>query len=288
MSDTMQKELVVIGGGPAGLSAAIYAQRAMLDAVTLEQQSFGGQVLLTSEVDNYPGLPHTGGYSLVEAMRQQAVDLGANLGVADVRSVDLVDGEFLVRAGDQDVTARTVILAAGAVPRHAGFEGEEAYVGRGVSYCATCDGMFFRGREVFVVGGGNSAAEEAIFLTRFASHVTMVVRKDHLRAQGALAAQIEANDKLTVRYMTSITKVAGATGITQVTFRNNADGEEHTEEFEQGVGVFVFVGRVPTSQLVSHLVDLTPEGYVRTDAHMATRTPGLYAAGDVRDTPPAA
>ena len=285
MSETLQKELVIIGGGPAGLSAAIYAQRAMLDAVTLEQQSFGGQVLLTSEVDNYPGLPHTDGYSLVEAMRQQAADLGASLEVADVQAVSYEEGSFLVRTSGKEISARTVVLAAGAVPRHAGFEGEEAYVGRGVSYCATCDGMFFRGREVFVVGGGNSAAEEALFLTRFASHVTMVVRKDHLRAQGALVAQLEANEKVTIRYLTSITKVAGETGITQVTFRHNTDGEEHDETFEQGVGVFVFVGRVPTSQLVSQLVDLTPEGYIQTSANMATRTPGLFAAGDVRNTP---
>lgn len=285
MSEALQKELVIIGGGPAGLSAAIYAQRAMLDAVTLEQQSFGGQVLLTSEVDNYPGLPHTDGYSLVEAMRQQAADLGASLEVADVQEVSHEDDSFLIHTSGKDITTRTVVLAAGAVPRHAGFEGEEAYVGRGVSYCATCDGMFFRGREVFVIGGGNSAAEEALFLTRFASRVTMVVRKDHLRAQGALVAELEANDKVEIRYLTSITKVAGKTGITQITFRNNTDGEEHDETFEQGVGVFVFVGRVPTSQLVSHLVDLTPEGYIQTDANMATRTPGLFAAGDVRNTP---
>lgn len=285
MSETLQKELVIIGGGPAGLSAAIYAKRAMLDAVTLEQQSFGGQVLLTSEVDNYPGLPHTDGYSLVEAMRQQAADLGASLELADVQEVSHEDGSFLIHTSGTDIAARTVVLAAGAVPRHAGFEGEEAYVGRGVSYCATCDGMFFRGREVFVIGGGNSAAEEALFLTRFASRVTMVVRKDHLRAQGALVAELEANDKVEIRYLTSITKVAGKTGITQITFRNNTDGEEHDETFEQGVGVFVFVGRVPTSQLVSHLVDLTPEGYIQTDANMATRTPGLFAAGDVRNTP---
>ena len=280
------KDLVIIGGGPAGLSAAIYAERAMLDAITLEQQAFGGQVLQTSEVDNYPGVPHTDGYTLMEAIRQQAVDLGADLVTSNVHSITRQeDGTFVVETPDCTYDTRAVILAAGAVPRHAGFQNETVFAGRGVSYCATCDGMFFRGREVFVIGGGNSAVEEALFLTRFASHVTLVVRKDHLRAQGVLAKELEESGKTSIRFCTSITKVHGEQGITQITFRDNTDGSETTEAFEQGVGVFVFVGRNPTSELVTDLVDTTPEGYVITDAHMATRTEGLYAAGDVRDTP---
>ncbi len=285
MSKLMHKDLVIIGGGPAGLSASIYAKRALLDAVTLEHQAFGGQVLQTSEVDNYPGVPNTDGFSLVEAMRSQAADLGAVLATADVNNIVASDDGFDVFTSEEDIHARTVILATGATPRLAGFEGEKEYVGRGVSYCATCDGMFFRGREVFVIGGGNSAVEEALFLTRFASHVTLVVRKDHMRAQAVLAREFESNDKTSIRYLTSITGVGGTTGITQITFRNNEDGSVTTETFEQPVGVFVFVGREPESELVADLVDTTPGGFIKTNASMATRTPGLFAAGDVRDTP---
>ena len=281
------KDLVIVGGGPAGLSAAIYAQRAMLDTVTLEQEAVGGQVILTSEVDNYPGLPHTDGFTLVDAMKRQAEDLGAHIVMKNVTSVMRKGGNdgFVVETPSVTYDAKTVILAGGATPRHAGFEGESEYVGKGISYCATCDGMFFRGREVFVVGGGNSAAEEALFLTKFASRVTMVVRKDHLRAQAAVARELEKNDKVAIRYLTSIVSVSGQNAITRIVFRNNADGTEYTDEFDTGVGVFVFVGRVPASELVRDMVDLTPAGYVVADERMQTKTPGLYVAGDVRDKP---
>ena len=285
MSNNTTKDLVIIGGGPAGLAASIYAACALLDSVTLEQQAYGGQVLLTSEIDNYPGVPNADGYSLIESMRQQATDLGARLATTEVVSITKDQDEFELQTTEGDLRARAIILAAGAVPRHAGFEGEEAYVGRGVSYCATCDGMFFRNREVFVIGGGNSAVEEALFLTRFASHVTLVVRKDHLRAQAVLAEELENNEKASIRYLTSITRVSGEQAINQITFRNNETGETYEETFETGARVFVFVGRVPTSELVRDFVDVTPEGYVITDAYMATRTKGIFAAGDVRNTP---
>jgi len=286
MSEVFSKDLVIVGGGPAGLSAAIYAQRALLDTVLLEQEALGGQVILTSEVDNYPGVPHTDGYTLTEAMRSQAVDLGASIGLVGADSIELTDeGRFLVRTSEADFDAKAVIVCGGATPRHAGFEGEEEYAGRGVSYCATCDGMFFRGREVFVIGGGNSAAEEALFLARFASHVTLVVRKDHLRAQAAVGREIEENPKVSIRFLTSIVRVGGETMIKEITFRNNETGEETTETFEAGAGVFVFVGRVPATDIVADLVDRTPVGYIVTDERMATRTPGLFAAGDIRDKP---
>jgi len=286
MSEVFSKDLVIVGGGPAGLSAAIYAQRALLDTVLLEQEALGGQVILTSEVDNYPGVPHTDGYTLTEAMRSQAVDLGASIGLVGADSIELTDeGRFLVRTSEADFDAKAVIVCGGATPRHAGFEGEEEYAGRGVSYCATCDGMFFRGREVFVIGGGNSAAEEALFLARFASHVTLVVRKDHLRAQAAVGREIEENPKVSIRFLTSIVRVGGETMIKEITFRNNETGEETTETFEAGAGVFVFVGRVPATEIVADLVDRTPVGYIVTDERMATRTPGLFAAGDIRDKP---
>ena len=286
MSDSTVLDLVIIGGGPAGLSAAIYAKRALLDTVVLEQEALGGQVIITSEIDNYPGVPNTDGFTLTEAMRSQAADLGADIRMECVQSIERDDDElFHVTSDQQEYITKTVILAGGATPRHAGFAGEEDFAGRGVSYCATCDGMFFRGREVFVVGGGNSAAEEALFLTRFASKVTMIVRKDHMRAQASVIQQIEQNDKADVRYQTAVSKVDGENGITKVTFRNTADDSEYVEEFAQGVGVFVFVGRVPATELVGDFVDLTPVGYVVADERMATKTPGLFVAGDVRDKP---
>jgi thioredoxin reductase (NADPH) len=287
MSNTIHKDLVIIGGGPAGLSAAIYAQRALLDTVLVEQEAIGGQVLLTSEVDNYPGVPNTDGFSLVEAMRTQAVDLGAEIVMSDITSITRDDDTelFTVTSSAATYVSKTVILAGGATPRHAGFDGEEAYAGKGVSYCATCDGMFFRGRNVFVIGGGNSAAEEALFLTRFASSVTMVVRKDHLRAQAVVGKELEQNPKASIRFLTLIVGVSGDEAITSITFRNNEDGSEYVEAFEKGAGVFVFVGRVPASELVKDLVDLSPAGYVIADERMATRTPGLFVAGDVRDKP---
>ena len=286
MSDSTVLDLVIIGGGPAGLSAAIYAKRALLDTVVLEQEALGGQVIITSEIDNYPGVPNTDGFTLTEAMRSQAADLGADIRMECVQSIERDDDElFHVTSDQQEYITKTVILAGGATPRHAGFAGEEDFAGRGVSYCATCDGMFFRGREVFVVGGGNSAAEEALFLTRFASKVTMIVRKDHMRAQASVIQQIEQNDKADVRYQTAVSKVDGENSITKVTFRNTADDSEYVEEFAQGVGVFVFVGRVPATELVGDFVDLTPVGYVVADEHMATKTPGLFVAGDVRDKP---
>lgn len=287
MSDPITKDLVIIGAGPAGLSAAIYAQRAMLDTVTIEQEAIGGQVVTTSDVDNYPGVPKTDGFSLVEAMRTQAVDLGAQIEMSGVTGLDHDEetGLFEVRTYDATYVAKTVILAGGATPRHVGFDGEEAYAGRGVSYCATCDGMFFRGREVFVIGGGNSAAEEALFLTRFASKVTLVVRKDHLRAQAVVGKELEENPKAGIRFLTSVVGVEGDGKVQAITFRNNEDGTEYTQAFEDGAGVFVFVGRVPASELVKDLVELTPAGYVVANERMETRTPGLFVAGDVRDKP---
>lgn len=282
------KDLVIVGGGPAGLTASIYAQRSLLDAVTLEQEAFGGQTILTSEIDNYPGLPHTDGYTLSEAMRSQATDLGAEVRMEQVTGISRDDksGLFTLVTPDGDLVAKSVILAGGATPRHAGFQGEEKFASHGVSYCATCDGMFYRGKRVYVVGGGNSAAEEALFLTRFANEVILIVRKDHLRAQAVVARELEENKKVTVRYLTSIVSLEGGELPSTITFRNNETGETTSESYDEGsFGVFVFVGRLPASQLVEGLVELDPSGYVITDERMATKTPGLYAAGDVRKTP---
>lgn len=288
MADTHTKDLVIVGGGPAGLTAAIYAQRALLDSITLEQESFGGQVMLTNEIDNYPGVPNTDGYTLSEAMKNQAVDLGAE--VATGRPTGLAvneDGSFTITTDTDTYAAKTVIVAAGAKPRLAGFEGEEAFRGFGVSYCATCDGMFFRNKHVFVIGGGNSACEEALFLTKFASKVSLIVRKDHVRAHAIVLKQLEDNEKIEIRYLTSVVKVEGDNNkLERITLRHNDTNEEYTEEFEPaGFGVFVFVGMNPQTELVKDLVDLDEAGYALADERMVTKTPGLFVAGDMVKKP---
>ncbi|MDD5800710.1 MAG: FAD-dependent oxidoreductase [Coriobacteriales bacterium] len=286
MSNEKLHDLTIIGAGPAGLSASIYAQRALLDTVVLEQEAVGGQVILTSEVDNYPGVPHTDGFSLTDAMRSQAESLGATITMDAVRKVAYDGQEFQVQAAQDTYRSKALILAGGATPRHAGFDGEERFGGHGVSYCATCDGMFYRGKQVFVIGGGNSAAEEALFLTKFASKVTMVVRKDHLRAQASVAREIQNNPKVEIRFNTSITKVEGEELPSTITFRDNTTSKLTQETFDEGsFGIFVFVGRVPATNLVKDLVDLDDHGYVISDERMQTRTPGLFVAGDLRQKP---
>ena len=281
-------DLAIIGGGPAGLSAAIYASRALLDALTFEREALGGQVILTSEVDNYPGVPGADGYGLVEAMRTQAEGLGARIVMDPVNalSYDAGDRRFAIETSSGSFEASAVIAALGARPRHAGFAGEERFTGRGVSYCATCDGMFYRNKHVFVIGGGNSAAEEALFLARIASRVTLVVRKDHLRAQAALVRELESNEKVEIRLLTSLVELDGDEMPQRLVFRNNATGETYEETFEpRSFGVFVLTGRVPETGLLEGLVDVDEAGYVITDERMATRTPGLFVAGDARAKP---
>ena len=266
MADAITKDLVIVGGGPAGLSAAIYAKRALLDTVVLEKQAVGGQVITTTEVENYPGMPNTDGFTITDTLPKQATDLGAEIVMANVLSIvkDPETNLFVLETSEGTYQAKAVIVSGGANPRHAGFTNEEKFTGKGVSYCATCDGMFYRGKQVFVIGGGNTAVEESQFLARFADKVTLIVRKDHLRANATAI-----NDLLT-----------------SITFRNNQTGEEHTETFDEGsFGVFVLVGRVPSTELLTDLVDLDEQGYVLADERMATRTPGLFTAGDLNKKP---
>ena len=222
-----------------------------------------------------------GGAALCMQMEKQARQFGAEIKFEDVVSLDTAKKEVTTKKNVY--SARAVIVATGAKPRSLGIDGEEKFRGRGVSYCATCDGMFFRGKQVFVIGGGNSACEEALFLSDIASSVTIVLRRDQFRAPEGVVNKVLSKDNITVRYQTSIVELSGEAMPTTITFKDNATGEMHTESFEPGsFGIFVFTGTQPHTELVEHLVDLAPDGGIVTDDSMTTRTPGLFAAGDIR------
>lgn len=278
-------DVVIVGGGPAGLAAGIYAARAGLRAVIAEMSAPGGQIAQSEQIENYPGFEHIGGFELGDAMRAHAEVTGCDFIYDEVTEIARQgSGQFDVTVGTERFRTPAVVYAAGATPRRAGFDGEEAFTGRGVSYCATCDGMFYRDKEVFVVGGGASACEDAEFLSRIARKVTMVVRRDTLRAVAAERMAVESKDNIEIRYNTVVERVEGERGIASVVLRSTLDGTTEVHGFDEGsVGVFVMVGHDPQIGLVRDLVDVE-DGAIRTDSQLATRTPGLFAAGDVRNT----
>lgn len=278
-------DVAIIGGGPAGYSAAIYAARANLKTMVFEQGMSGGQIATTNEIENYPGIPLLSGAELGERFQQHAEGLGAQVEWSMVTGIDYdADAvKFTIHHDRGDTEAKSVIACMGATSRPAGFVGEDTYRGRGVSYCATCDGMFFRGKQVFVIGGGNAACEEALFLSDIASSVTIVLRRDQFRAPDGVVKKVLTKDNISVRYQTSIVELSGETMPTTITFKENATGETYAETFDPGsFGIFVFTGTQPHTELVDHLVDLASDGGILTDESMATRTPGLFAAGDIR------
>lgn len=278
-------DLIILGAGPAGLAAGLYGARAGLSTLILEKGADGGQAILTDRVENYPGamLEDETGYSLTERMLAQAESFGAVRKNAEIQSVQL-EGDVKVLAGSSgEYQARTVILATGASPRRLGCPGEEAFTGRGVSYCATCDGAFFRGREVFVVGGGDSAVEEALFLTRFARKVTIIHRRDQLRAVKTLQDRAFANEKIDFIWDSTIEALEGQEVLQTIRLRNKKTGEIRSITAEEGgmLGLFVFVGLTPNTQIFEGKLELE-NGYVKTGENMRTSVPGVFAAGDLR------
>lgn len=284
MSDQHIYDTVIIGGGPAGYSAAIYASRASLDVLVLERGIPGGQIATSDFIDNYPGIAGLSGLELGQRMADHASQAGAKLEYGSVASIErLEDGTFSIASDMQSHHARSLIVSTGASPRSAGFEGEDTFRGRGVSYCATCDGMFYKGKHVFVIGGGNSACEEAIYLSQIAQRVEVVLRRDVFRSSRGMVDRMLSKDNITVRYLSSIVKVEGENLITKITFANNQTGEKHVESFDPGtVGVFVATGHIPETHLVKDLVEVSKDGSVVVDSSMATQTPGLFCAGDMR------
>lgn len=282
MSDMETIDIAIIGGGPAGLTAALYAARARTRTVVFESGLPGGQIVTTERVENYPGFPEgISGPEIGQLMQQQAERFGAEFRTfTPVERIEPSDLDFVLTTGEGDkVLAHAVILATGAVPKRLGVPGEDEYTGRGVSWCATCDGAFFREKVVAVIGGGDAAVEEALFLTKFASKVYLVHRRDELRATKCIQEQCFANEKIEMRWSRIVTEIIGAEG--KVTAIRLASTKGEPEEILPVDGVFEFVGVDPQSALVEDLCDLDEAGYVKVDHNGLTSYPGLYAAGDV-------
>ena len=276
-------DVVIVGGGPAGLTAALYLARAKYRVVVVEKERFGGQITITHEVVNYPGVAKTSGAELTETMREQAERFGAEFLLANVESLDLAGDIKTVRTDRGALKCFGVLLATGAHPRMVGFPGEAEFRGRGIAYCATCDGEFFTNREVFVVGGGFAAAEEAVFLTKYASHVTILIRKADFACAQSVADAARNHPKITVRTHSEVAEVLGDSVVRGLRIRNNQTNEitEHRAADGGSIGVFVFAGYEPATGLLKGIADLNEQGYVLTDRSMKTSVDGLYAAGDV-------
>ena len=278
-------DVIIIGGGPAGLTAALYLARAKYRALVVEKEKFGGQITITHEVVNYPGVEKTTGEALTETMRAQAEAFGAEFMLTEVESLDMSGDIKSVKTARGELKAFGVLLATGAHPRMVGFRGEAEFRGRGVAYCATCDGEFFTGKEVFVVGGGFAAAEEAVFLTRYARHVHVLVRREDFSCAQSVADAAKSHPKITVHYNTEVEEVLGDTALRAIRCKNNRTGEvtEYRAPAGDNIGAFIFAGYAPATKLVQGLAELNQQGYILTDANMKTSVDGLYAAGDVRE-----
>ncbi len=276
-------DAVIIGGGPAGLTAAIYLARARYRVLVIEKETFGGQITITAEVVNYPGVLHTDGKELTGQMRRQAQNFGAEFLIAEATSIDPAGNIKEITTDQGNYYCFGMILATGAHPRMLGFPGEAKFRGRGVAYCATCDGEFFTGKEVFVVGGGFAAAEESVFLTKYARHITILIREDDFTCAKATADAARNHPKITVLTNVEVESVSGDSMLRALRYRNNKTGEitEYQSEVGETFGVFVFAGYEPATDLLKGVAELTPTGYVVTDKNQFTGIEGVFAAGDV-------
>jgi thioredoxin reductase (NADPH) len=279
--DVEQVRVLIIGSGPAGLSAGLYAARADLEPVILTGMVHGGQVSLTYTVENYPGFPDgIGGQEMVELFQKQAERFGARIEFDSATEVDLSQRPFRVKTYNKEYLAESLIIASGATPRHLNVSGENELTGRGVSYCATCDGWFFKEKDVFVVGGGDSALEESIFLTRYANSITVVHRRDELRAGAILQKRAMENPKISYLFDTVVTGIVGKDAVKAVRFKN----VKTNEEFERPAdGIFIFVGHDPNTQLFKGQLDMDEREYLKVDQLMKTNIPGVFVGGEAGD-----
>lgn len=277
-------DIIIIGGGAAGLSAAIYAGRSGLETLVIESVSAGGQMNLTYEVDNYPGIINEpAGTDLSQMMKNHAEKSGARFTTETVKAVENADGEVktvVTRRNRYDT--KTIIFATGANPRKIGAEGEDRFYGMGVSYCATCDGAFFKGQDTAVIGGGNTAFEDALYLSRFCRSVCLIHRRDGFRAEGKMVEAAKNNPKIKFILNSTVSRIDGDTTVSGITVKDVLTGREKSISVN---GVFVAVGREANSELAGRYVHLDSDGFIVTDRYMRTNVKGIYAAGDVRDTP---
>ncbi len=289
MSDNNVEQMIIIGSGPAGYTAALYTARANLKPLLFTGNEIGGQVAITYEVENYPGFPEgLTGPEMVEKFQQQAEKFGARIEYDWVSEVDFSQHPFVVRTANGEHKAESVIVTTGATPRKLGVPGEKEYTGFGVSYCGTCDGFFFRGKEVIVVGGGDSALEEGIFLTKFANKVTVIHRRDELRASKILQDRAFSNPKMEWKWSTVVERINASGGdgngtppkVISATLKDLKTGESYDFPTD---GVFVFVGHTPNSELFRGQLEIDDAGYVRTDRRYHTSVPGVFAAGEIQD-----
>jgi thioredoxin reductase (NADPH) len=278
----MQKEkVIIIGSGPAGLTAALYTARANLNPLLIVGPQFGGQVALTHEIENYPGFPGGSGSDLVETMKAQAEKFGTRMEWDVVLGVDFASGSpFRVRTGNNEFLAEALIATSGALPRMLNVPGESVLTGRGVSYCGTCDGYFFKNKTIVVVGGGDSAIKEALFLTKFVSHIDIIHRRDTLRAEAALQERAFTNEKINFIWNTVVDEIKGDAKVEAVVLRDLKTGQtrEHPTE-----GAFIFIGHEPNNELFKGVLSMDEHGYVITDKLMQTNIPGVFAAGEIQD-----
>ena len=276
-------DVIIVGGGPAGLTAAIYLARAKYRVLLLEKEEFGGQITITNEVVNYPGIEKTSGKALTDTMRHQAETFGAECLLCEAKGFEATGEIKTVNTDHGDFNCFGILIATGAHPRTVGFKGEEEHKGRGVAYCATCDGEFFTDKEVFVIGGGFAAAEESVFLTKFAKHVTIFIRKDDFSCAASVADKAKNHEKITVVPNTVVEEVSGESGLNYIRYKNTKTGEISEYRAENGdfFGVFVFAGYSPDTELVKDIIELNEHGYIITDSEQKTNVDGIYAAGDV-------
>ncbi|WP_425448564.1 thioredoxin-disulfide reductase [Dethiothermospora halolimnae] len=278
-------DVVIIGTGPAGLAAGLYASRANLKTIILEKEKAGGQIVTTEEVANYPGsIADASGPSLIARMVEQAEEFGAERKLDEVKEIDFSDKIKVIKGEKEEYKAKSVIVATGAKPRLLGAPGEKELTGKGVSYCATCDGAFFEDLEVYVVGGGDSAVEEAMFLTKFARKVTIVHRRDKLKAAKSIQEKAFKNDKIDFIWNSEVKDLKGDGILEAMTLRNRETGEETeivASEDDGTFGVFVFIGYLPQTSLFENVIDME-RGYIKTDDNMKTNVDGVFAAGDCR------
>lgn len=276
-------DVVIIGGGPAGLTAAIYLTRAKYRVLLLEKEKFGGQITISYEVVNYPGVSVCSGKELTDVMYQQAEYFGTEFLLAEAIKLELKKDVKIVHTNKGDFQCLGVLLASGAHPRMIGFKGENEFKGRGVAYCATCDGEFFTGKEVFVIGGGFAAAEESVFLTKYASHVTILIREEDFTCAKAVADQARGHEKISVITDTTVEEVSGDGVVNYIRYKNHKTGEitEYNADKGDNIGVFVFAGYEPETALVKNVAKLDDFGYIITDNEQKTSVEGLYAAGDI-------